>query len=86
MAIIRATTHRYLVTEDEFLRPPKEAEQFFQKAVSGAIGRPVFTHEFGSALLPLLKKELFGDREPPTFEELMVAMSKSIIVCLPNEK
>jgi len=41
----------------------------FHKAVEGALKRPVWTHEFAKP--DLLLKELLGDREKPTMEEII---------------
>lgn len=48
----------------------------FHKAAEEALGRPVWTHEFADC--DSLLKELMGDKEPPTFEE--------IINLIPEEK
>ena len=41
----------------------------FHESVEKTLGRPVFTHEF--AFSENLRKELFGEKEPPTLEEIM---------------
>jgi len=41
----------------------------FHEAVEKTLGRPVFTHEF--AYPDLIKKELLGDREAPSMEEIL---------------
>ena len=48
----------------------------FHAAVEKALGRSVWTHEF--AFVDGLRKEFLGERQPPTFEE--------IIGLLPPEK
>ena len=48
----------------------------FHESVEKTLGRPVFTHEF--AFSENLRKELFGEKEPPTLEE--------IIELIPTEK
>ena len=48
----------------------------FHEAIEKTLGRPVFTHEF--AFCEELRKELYGEKEPPTFEE--------ICALIPNEK
>ena len=53
----------------------------FQEAVEKALGRPVFTHEFGLNWEGL-KKEFLGEAEPPTLEEIinMIPEAKLIVV------
>jgi hypothetical protein len=41
----------------------------FSEAVGKVLGRPVYTHEFASK--ENLQKEFLGDKEPPTFEEIL---------------
>ncbi len=41
----------------------------FQRALSEALGRPVFTHEL--ACRDLLVQELFGEGPAPTFDEII---------------
>lgn len=41
----------------------------FHEAIEKTLGRPVFTHEF--AFCDILRKELYGEKEPPTFEEIL---------------
>lgn len=42
----------------------------FHKAIEEALGRPVYTHEFGLNY-DGLRKELNGEKEPPTLEEII---------------
>lgn len=42
----------------------------FHRAVEKALGRPVYTHEFGLDM-DGLRRELLGDRPAPTFEEIL---------------
>lgn len=49
----------------------------FHKAIEEALGRPVFTHEFGLNHEGLIK-EFYGEKEPPTLDE--------IINLIPEEK
>lgn len=49
----------------------------FHKAITEALGRPVFTHEMGLNY-DGLRKELYGENEPPTLEE--------IITLIPEDK
>jgi hypothetical protein len=53
----------------------------FQKAVEEALGRPVWTHEFGLNL-DGLKKELLGEAPAPTFAEIcaLIPPEKLILV------
>lgn len=41
----------------------------FHEAIENTLGRPVFTHEFVNR--EGLRKELYGEKEPPTFEEIL---------------
>jgi hypothetical protein len=61
----------------------------FHKAVEDALGRPVWTHEFGSAGIVGLQKELLGQRAAPTFEEiceLIPEAKRIVVVASPEEK
>lgn len=42
----------------------------FHEAIEKALGRPVYTHEFGLNR-DGLRKELYGEKEPPTLEEII---------------
>ena len=46
----------------------------FHRAIEKVLGRPVFTHEF--AFPEKLRKELYGEKEPPTFEEICALIPK----------
>jgi len=52
------------------------------RAVESALGRPVYTHEFGSG--GGLREELNGDKPPPTIEEIinLIPAEKLIILNL----
>lgn len=52
----------------------------FQKAMQDALGRSVWTHEFAEP--QLLYDELMGDREPPTFGDILelIPAEKRIVV------
>jgi hypothetical protein len=54
----------------------------FQKAVEEALGRPVWTHEFGSR--GGLEKEFLGDKPRPTMEEILAIIpeDKRILIGL----
>ncbi len=54
----------------------------FHEAVEKSLGRPVWTHEFGSAGLDGLKKEFLGVRPAPTFQEIveLIPADKRIII------
>lgn len=53
----------------------------FHESIEKALGRPVFTHEFGFNREGLMK-ELLGEKEPPTFEEIigLIPEEKRILV------
>lgn len=53
----------------------------FQMAVNEALGRPVFTHEFGMNY-DGLKKEFLGEQAAPTLDEIieMIPEAKRILV------
>ncbi len=53
----------------------------FHEAIEKALGRPVYTHEFGLNRDGLLK-ELRGEKEPPTLEEIinLIPEDKRIIL------
>ena len=54
----------------------------FCKALEETLGRPVFTHEFALNYDGLLK-ELYGEKEPPTFEDVisLIPKEKLILIC-----
>lgn len=49
----------------------------FHEAIEKTLGRPVFTHEF--AFREELRKELYGEKESPTFEEICAYIPKEAI-------
>lgn len=53
----------------------------FHESIQKALGRSVFTHEFGLNREGLMK-ELLGEKEPPTFEEIigLIPEGKRILV------
>ena len=53
----------------------------FHEAVEEALGRPVWTHEFALNREGLIK-ELNGEQEPPTFEDIinLIPEDKRVIV------
>lgn len=57
----------------------------FHKALEETLGRPVFTHEF-ALNRDGLQKELYGEKEPPTFEEVisLIPKEKLILICKRN--
>ena len=54
----------------------------YHGAMEKALGRPVWTHEFGSAGVEGLKAELRGDLPPPTMEEIiaLVPADKRMVI------
>ena len=52
----------------------------FHKAIKKTLDRPVFTHEF--AFPDRLKKELYGEKEPPTFEEICALIPKEKLILI----
>jgi hypothetical protein len=55
----------------------------FHEAVSKSLGRDVFSHEFGLDL-DGLKKELMGEKKPPTLAESisLIPEDKRVILCV----
>lgn len=53
----------------------------FHEAIEKTLGRPVFTHEFGLNIEGL-KKELFGEKEPPTFEDVISLIPKEKLILI----
>lgn len=51
----------------------------FHEAVEKTLGRPVFTHEFGLNSEGLIK-EILGEKEPPTFDEIVGMIPKEKLV------
>jgi hypothetical protein len=58
----------------------------FHEAVEKTLGRPVFTHEF--ARMDSLRRELNGERPPPTLAEIMdlIPADKRIVVVVPAKR
>lgn len=52
----------------------------FHEAIEKTLGRPVFTHEF--AFREELRKELYGEKEPPTFEEICALIPKEKLIII----
>ena len=52
----------------------------FHEAIEKALGRPVFTHEFMFA--DGLRKELYGEKEPPTFEDICALIPKEKLILI----
>jgi hypothetical protein len=52
----------------------------FHEAIEKTLGRPVFTHEF--AFADGLRKELYGEKEPPTFEEICALIPKEKLMVI----
>lgn len=54
----------------------------FHEAVEKELGRPVWTHEFGSKGTEGLKKEFMGEKPKPSFEEILDLMpeAKRIVI------
>ena len=54
----------------------------FHEAIEKVLGRPVYTHEFGLNR-DGLKKELMGEKESPTLEEIidLIPEDKRVIIC-----
>lgn len=51
----------------------------FHKATEEALGRPVWTHEFGLAYEDLCR-EFLGEKQPPTMEEIFDMVPKDKII------
>ena len=56
--------------------------EMFHEAIEKTLGRPVFTHEFALNRNGL-KKELYGEKESPTFEDVisLIPKEKLILIC-----
>lgn len=54
--------------------------EIFHKAISEALDRPVYTHEFANQ--DALIKEFYGEKEPPTLEEIinLIPEDKRILI------
>lgn len=53
----------------------------FHKAIEKTLGRPVFTHEF-ALNREGLRKELYGEKEAPTFEEICGLIPKEKLILI----
>ena len=54
----------------------------FMTALNSVLGRSVFTHELAGSNLDNLKREYLGDKQPPTFEEIieLIPKEKRIVI------
>jgi hypothetical protein len=52
----------------------------FHEAIEKTLGRPVFTHEF--AFRDELRKELYGEKEPPTLEEICALIPEEKLILI----
>lgn len=54
----------------------------FHRCMEETLGRPVWTHEFASSNRDALMKELLGEKEPPSMNEIisLIPQQKLIIV------
>lgn len=52
----------------------------FHEAMEKTLGRPVFTHEF--AFRDGIRKELYGEKKPPTFEEICALIPKEKLIVI----
>jgi len=54
----------------------------FHKALEDVLERPVFTHELGSSNVKQIEKEFLGEKEQPTFEEIinLIPADKRILI------
>ena len=52
----------------------------FHEAMEKTLGRRVFTHEF--AFCEKLRKELYREKEPPTFEEICALIPKEKLIVI----
>ena len=53
----------------------------FHEAMEKSLGRPVFTHEF-ALNRDGLQKELYGEKEPPTFEDICALIPKEKLMLI----
>ena len=53
----------------------------FHEAMEKTLGRPVFTHEFAFGY-EKIRKELYGEKEPPTFEEICALIPKEKLIVI----
>lgn len=57
--------------------------EVFHEALEKALGRPVFTHEFGISR-KRLQMELMGEAEPPSLEDIinLIPEDKRVIIAI----
>ena len=69
----------FQMTQDRLCMP----FDVFHEAVEHTLGRPVFTHELALTREGILK-ELNGESEPPTFQEILdlIPKDKQVIVAI----
>lgn len=60
----------------------------FHEAIEKTLGRPVFTHEFGSRGHEQLRAELFNGAEPPTLDAILnlIPAEKRIVIHIPERE
>ena len=54
--------------------------EVFHEAIEKTLGRPVYTHEF--AFVDELKKELYGEKEAPSLEDILNLIPKEKLIVL----
>jgi hypothetical protein len=56
----------------------------FHEAIEKALGRPVYTHEFGSANIDNIRKKLNAVIDPPTMQQIieMIPAEKRVVLTI----
>jgi len=82
----KTMTHKQISMFQMFERRLCMPFNVFHEALEKTLGRPVYTHELGFNAEGI-KKELLGEKEPPTLEEIinMIPEDKRILVVLTEE-
>lgn len=72
----------FYVAEDRLCMP----FDVLQHAVETVVGRPVFAHEFGSSGAANLRKEILGERQKPTLQEILAQIpeAKRLVITEPE--
>jgi hypothetical protein len=56
----------------------------FKEAMKNCLGRPVFSHEFSETNRSKLTAEYLGERQAPTFDEIVAILSPEKIILVEN--
>ena len=83
----KTKTHREIVSFQLFTQELSCPFTVFHEAIEKVLGRPVFTHEFGSMGYDRLVAEFLGEKPAPTMDEIinLIPEDKRILLVVGSE-